>query len=95
MEFKAIILEGADCCGKTSFAKEIFKKEKNAVLLHFPRVEQEHEVKVAIADLNKTLYNQYYMDRFYDMGKYFFGEYNNGSFDKLNSELFSNFAPKF
>lgn len=89
MKFKAIVLEGADCCGKTSFAKELYSREKNAVLIHFPRLNA--SIKPAIKNLTRTLYNPLFMKKFEGLGKFNF--YDVGTeFDNMNDDLISAMA---
>ena len=88
MKFKAIILEGADCCGKTSFAKELYSREKNAVLVHFPRLNALDSIEPAIKNLTRTLYNPLFMKKFEGLGKFNF--YDTGTeFDNMNDDLIS------
>lgn len=88
MKFKAIILEGADCCGKTSFAKELYSREKNAVLVHFPRLNALDSIEPAIKNLTRTLYNPLFMKKFEGLGKFNF--YDCGTeFDNMNDDLIS------
>ena len=63
MKFKAIILEGADCCGKTSFAKELYSREKNAVLVHFPRLNTLDSVESAIKNLIEICEQLLFIDK--------------------------------
>lgn len=86
MKFKAIILEGADCCGKTSFAKELYSREKNAILVHFPRLNALESVGSAIKNLTKTLYNSCFMEKFESLGKFDYGKIES-TFDTMNNKI--------
>ncbi len=91
MKFKAIILEGADCCGKTSFAKELYSREKNAVLVHFPRLNALESIEPTIKKLTRTLYNPLFMKKFEGLGKFNF--YDTGKeFDHMDDDLISAMA---
>ena len=92
MKFKAIILEGADCCGKTTFAKELYNRTENAILVHFPRVDYSYQTKEAIQKLTNTFYNPEYMEKFKSYGKYEAGNcFRSDTFWNMNTELLSIF----
>lgn len=66
------IFEGPDCSGKTTVANEFFKIQNNAIMFHFPILKNldistndfetnpKRNPKLAIENLNKTLYNKDY-----------------------------------
>lgn len=66
------IFEGPDCSGKTTVANEFFKIQNNAIMFHFPifknldtsvndfETNPKRNPKLAIDNLNKTLYNKDY-----------------------------------
>ena len=66
------IFEGPDCSGKTTVANEFFKIQNHAIMFHFPILKNldisvndfetnpKRNPKLAIENLNKTLYNKDY-----------------------------------
>lgn len=59
-----VILEGPDCCGKSTQSEKLClsKKFERVVYVHFPRVDVNEELKKLFSSTLQTIYDQDYMD---------------------------------